>query len=56
LTEGLRMLIFLEIVQAQDEGLTVVRSRARVGGKYRLTDAQLAAIEQEGVEKTWAPL
>ena len=56
LTDGLRMLVFLELVQAQDEGTTVSKSRTRVSEKYSLTMAQVMEIETEGRQKTWAPL
>lgn len=54
--ESLRSLIFLELVQAQDEGLTVARSRARIAAKHRILPEQVVSIEAEGLVKAWAPL
>ncbi len=56
MADSLRMTVFLELVLAQDEGLTVARSRGRVAGKYKLTTDQVLAIESEGLAKSWAPL
>jgi hypothetical protein len=54
--ESLRMLIFLELVQAQDAGSSVERSRAELAAKYRLSLPQIIAIENEGLAASWAPL
>lgn len=56
LTEALQMLIFLELVQAQDEGTSVRESRERLMQKYGLTLEQIRMIEDTGRANTWAPL
>lgn len=50
------MLIFLELVQAQDEGTSVRESRERLMQKYGLTLEQIRMIEDTGRANTWAPL
>jgi hypothetical protein len=56
LTVQQRREIFQNLVEQQDHGLTVPESRDRVIKLYKITDAQLKQIEDEGVEKEWPPL
>ncbi len=56
LQESDRRRCFMELVLAQDEGLTVKRSRAKVAGDHRLSGDQILAIEAEGLANAWAPL
>jgi hypothetical protein len=48
--------IFLALVKAQDQGLTVVQSRKLIIEQFAITDRQLRRIEEEGMEKEWPPL
>ncbi len=56
LTVQQRREIFQNLVEQQDHGLSVPESRDRVIQLYKITDAQLKQIEDEGVEKEWPPL
>ena len=56
LTLQQRQEIFHTLVASQDEGLNVPRSRQLVTEKYEITEAQLRAIEDEGIDKEWPPL
>jgi hypothetical protein len=47
---------FRALVEAQDRRLSVADSRAEVARLYDLTEADVKAIEREGVEKGWPPL
>jgi hypothetical protein len=53
---GRRREAFRALVEAQDRGLSVPDSRRQVGDQYDLTDAEIRAIEWEGVKKDWPPL
>lgn len=56
LTVARRRAVFAALVQAQDAGESVAASRSAVGQRYRVTEAQVRAIEREGVDKSWPPL
>ena len=56
LTREKRKAIFRELVLAQDNGLAVAHSRQEVAGRYGLSEQQVLAVEQEGVEAQWPPL
>jgi hypothetical protein len=56
LSDAERMLIFFEVVQAQDDGHSVIASRDLVAKKYGLPSARVASVEEEGIAKNWAPL
>ena len=57
LTLQQRREIFLDLVQTQDENtMSVPESRQSVIKKYKITDMQLKAIEEEGSDKDWPPL
>jgi hypothetical protein len=57
LTVAERREIFLNLVTTQDSGnLSVAESREQVARNFKITDAQLRQIEEEGLEKEWPPL
>lgn len=56
LTVQQRREIFQNLVEQQDHGLSVPESREQVVRLFKITDAQLKQIEDEGVEKEWPPL
>jgi hypothetical protein len=57
LTLSQRREIFLNLVNAQDAGtLSVPESRNQVAQHFKITETQLKAIEEEGIEKEWPPL
>lgn len=51
-----RRRIFLDLVSAQDAHVAVAVSRQTVMSEHGLTDEQLKAIEEEGIDKEWPPL
>jgi hypothetical protein len=56
LPEPRRREIFLALVEAQDQEMTVAQSRKVIGERFGLTDRQLKQIEQEGLDQEWPPL
>jgi hypothetical protein len=56
LTQGERMKVFVALVEAQDSGLTVLRSREVVAKRFGLTERQVRHIEREGLDGQWPPL
>ncbi|HKB00998.1 MAG TPA: hypothetical protein VKD90_02210 [Gemmataceae bacterium] len=56
LSEDRRKEVFAALVAAQDRGVPVVPSRWEVAARYGLTAAQVAMIEQEGMDNDWPPL
>lgn len=56
LTVDRRRAAFAALVQAQDAGESVPASRAAVGRRFGLTDAQMRSIEREGMDNGWPPL
>jgi hypothetical protein len=57
LTVQERREIFHNLVTTQDSGrLSVAQSREQVARQFKITDAQLRQIEDEGLEKEWPPL
>ena len=56
LTLQQRREIFEDLVRAQDLGLNVSQSRQRVTEKHDISESQLRAIEDEGLDKQWPPL
>jgi hypothetical protein len=56
LTLAQRQEAFEDLVRAQDAGLPVARSRQMVAEKYDITEEQLRAIEDEGLDNEWPPL
>jgi hypothetical protein len=56
LSQEERRKVFLALVEAQDSGLTVLQSRKVVAKRFGLTDKQVRAIEEEGLDGQWPPL
>lgn len=56
LTLSQRQEIFRDLVRTQDMGLIVAKSRQIVTEKFEITEAQLRAIEDEGLDNEWPPL
>ena len=56
LTQAERMEIFLAVVQAQDDRMTVPQARTVVAGRFGVSEQQVRQIEQEGVDNDWPPL
>ncbi len=51
-----RRAVFVALVAAQDSGLNVGDSRARVATEFELTTNEVQAIEREGLDAGWPPL
>jgi hypothetical protein len=56
LSESRRREIFLALVEAQDQDMTVAQSRKVIAERFGVTDRQLKQIEQEGLDREWPPL
>jgi hypothetical protein len=56
LPEARRKEIFLALVEAQDQELSVVQSRKVIAERFGVTDDQIRKIEREGLEQQWPPL
>lgn len=56
LPEPLRKEIFLALVEAQDQELSVAKSRKLITERFGVTDSQVRDIEREGLEQQWPPL
>lgn len=54
--EDRRREVFRALVEAQDGGLGVAASRRKVAAEQGLREADLLAIEQEGIREDWPPL
>jgi len=54
--EDRRKEAFKALVEAQDRRVSVPDSRKEVASRYDMTEADVKAIEREGVEKGWPPL
>jgi hypothetical protein len=54
-TKG-RKEIFLALVEAQDDGASVVASRKEIGWRFDLSEHQVRLIEEEGLSNDWPPL
>ena len=48
--------IFLALVTAQDEGMSVEQSRREIGQRFGITEAEVVRIEREGLDNQWPPL
>lgn len=55
LTTEQRKTIFRELVSAQDQGMKPGESRQHIIKVYKISDAQLLQIEEEGISKDWPP-
>jgi hypothetical protein len=51
-----RKAVFLALVQAQDAGADVARSRKQIAERFAITERQMQRIEQEGIDGEWPPL
>jgi hypothetical protein len=56
LTEPQRREIFHSLVEAQDRGLGVERSRREVAAQYGVSVVDVKQIEVEGLDNEWPPL
>jgi hypothetical protein len=56
LPQAERKAIFLALVQAQDAGADVARSRKETAERFAITERQIRTIEQEGIDREWPPL
>jgi hypothetical protein len=56
LSESVRKEIFLALVEAQDQAMSVSQSRKLVTGRFSISDEQIKQIEREGMEQQWPPL
>ena len=56
LAEQRRKEIFLALVEAQDEGADVAESRKQVAQQFGVDEADVRAIEREGLDAGWPPL
>jgi hypothetical protein len=56
LPEPQRKEIFLALVQAQDGGASVAKSREAIGQQFGLTEKEVRQIEREGLDNAWPPL
>ena len=54
--EDRRREIFRALVEAQDEGAGVARSRTLVADRFGLSQEQVRDIEREGLQAEWPPL
>ena len=56
LTETKRKEIFLALVEAQDQEMSVSQSRQLISERFGVSDAQVRDIEREGLDNQWPPL
>jgi hypothetical protein len=56
LPEDRRKEIFLALVNAQDQEMSVAQSRKFVADHFGITENQLLRIEREGMDNDWPPL
>jgi len=56
LSQTERQEVFLALVEAQDQAMSVAQSRAAVAGRFGLSEEQVRRIEREGLEANWPPL
>lgn len=54
--EPMRKEIFLALVEAQDQRLSVRKSRKVVAERFNISLGQLKQIEDEGLDHEWPPL
>jgi hypothetical protein len=55
-TDEFRKEVFLALVEAQDQNISVKDSRADVAKRFGLTSTQVQIIEREGIDGQWPPL
>ena len=56
LPETRRQEVFLALVEAQDQEMTVAQSRKLIAERFALTENQVREIEREGLDRQWPPL
>ena len=56
LTEERRKEIFSALVEAQDQEMSVSKSRKFIIERYSISDTEIKQIELEGMEHQWPPL
>jgi hypothetical protein len=56
LGEERRKEIFLALVDAQDQAMSVAQSRRVIAERFGLSEGQLREIEREGLDRQWPPL
>ncbi|HXG10498.1 MAG TPA: hypothetical protein VNK04_12115 [Gemmataceae bacterium] len=54
--EARRKEIFLALVEAQDQRMSVSQSREFISQRYGISERQIREIEEEGLEQQWPPL
>jgi hypothetical protein len=54
--ETLRMEIFKALVDAQDQDMSVARSRKVIAERFGISEGLLKEIEEEGLDRQWEPL
>jgi hypothetical protein len=55
-SESHRKEVFLALVTAQDQELSVERSRREIAQRFGITEAEVVRIECEGLDNNWPPL
>ena len=56
LSEPRRKEIFRALVDAQDNKLSILQSRAMITRRFGVSAKQLQNIEREGIDNDWPPL
>src|SRR5262249_60216750 len=56
ISEERRKEIFLALVDAQDQELSVGQSRKEIAEKFNISESQIRDIEREGIDQQWPPL
>jgi hypothetical protein len=56
MTESRRQEVFLALVTAQDQEMSVSQSRKHVAEQFAITENQVMQIEREGIDNNWPPL
>jgi hypothetical protein len=54
--ESRRKEVFLALVTAQDQEMSVERSRREIAQQFGITEAEVMRIEREGLDNKWPPL
>ena len=56
LSEERRKEVFMVLVNAQDQEMSVAESRELTARRFDLTNQDILRIEREGLDKRWPPL
>ena len=56
LSEERRKEVFIVLVNAQDQEMSVAESRELTARRFDLTNQDILRIEREGLDKHWPPL